>query len=263
MLHRRSLYPHRIVSLEPSVTATLIALGRQDRLIAVSKHDTRLLGEELLQDLPRVPCTWSVKPEDLLPLQPDLVIASVPMREESVSALLRAGLNTLILQPKHLDSVYDNIRLLAALTDARERGEQIVTEMESTFARLWEQSADKPHYRVYMEVWPHPLMNGPAWHEDIIRLLGSEFVPAGPDRKLSEEEIFAADPEAIVVVWPGVDAPPLEKVYTRPGWERVTAIREKRVLHVPEIWLNAPGPNLAHGAELLARALWGEETAAD
>ena len=248
-------YPQRIVSLEPSVTATLLALGQRARLVAVSKHDARLVGEEAIAGLPRVPCTWSVRADDLLPLEPDLVIGSVPMREKSVSELLKAGLNLLLLYPTTLESIFDNIRLLAALTDAREAGERIIADMHATFARLREQAHRHPRLRVFMEVWSHPLMNGPAWHVDVLDILNADFVPAGPDRRLEEREVLEADPEVIVVVWPGVDTPPLEKVYARKGWENVTAIRDGRVVTIPEIWINAPGPNLAQGAEQLAQTL--------
>ena len=249
-------YPHRIISLEPSITATVLALGGRERLIAVSEHDERLVGEEAIKGLPRVPCTWSVTAEDVLPLAPDLVIASVPMRRESVEALLRAGLNVLALYPQRLEDVYNNIRLLAALLDARERGDELIADMELRFARLWEASSQKSPVRVFMEVWPRPLMNGPAWHADLLSIVGGEFVPPGPNRRLDENEVIEADPEVIVVVWPGVDDPPLRRVYERPGWEEVSAIREKRVVTVPEIWVNAPGVNLARGAEWLAEAIW-------
>ncbi len=256
MKPQRSL-PARIVSLEPSITATILALGGRDRLVAVSEHDARLVDEEPLEGLPRVPCTWSIKADDLLPLQPDLVIASVPMREKSVKELVRAGLNVLTLSPQHLEDVYNSVRLLGALLDARSRAEEVISEMELTFARLWEASSAREHKRVFMEVWPRPLINGPAWHADIISLLGGEFVPSGSNRRLEEQEVVEADPEVIVVVWPGVDNPPLERVYSRKGWEHVTAIREKRVVTIPEIWINAPGVNLAKGAEMLAEAIWG------
>jgi len=249
-------YPSRIVSLEPSITTTLLALGQRHRLIGVSRHDARLVGDDAIAGLSRVPCTWSVQAQDLTSLEPDLVIGSVPMREQSVSQLLRAGLNVLLLYPTTLPSIYANIRLLAALTDARDRGEQIIADMEATFARLREQAAERRRVRVFMEVWPRPLINGPAWHVDLLNIVGATFVPSGPDRQLRAEEVLAVDPEVIVAIWPGVEHPPLEKIYARRGWEDVSAIRYRRVVTMPEIQINAPGPNLARGAEMLADAIW-------
>ena len=77
----------RLVSLEPSVTATLFALGREHLLVAGSEHDRRLLGDQVAH-LPTVPSTWAVRAEDVARFQPDLVIASVPFREQSLAELL-------------------------------------------------------------------------------------------------------------------------------------------------------------------------------
>ncbi len=251
-------YPQRLVSLEPSVTATLLALGQRERLVAVSEHDVRLVGEAAITGLPRVPCTWSIRAADVTPLRPDLVIGSVPMRGESVAELLKAGLDVLWLYPHTLASVQRHIRLLAALTGVPEAGERIIQEMDETFARLKAATAGRPRRRVYVEIWPRPRMTGPAWHVDLVALAGGTFVPEGPNRQVTDEEVIAADPEVIVIAWAGVDDPPLERVYRRSGWERITAVREGRVVAVPEIWINAPGPNLARGARLLAQAIWAD-----
>ncbi len=244
----------RLVSLEPSVTATLFALGREHLLVAGSEHDRRLLGDQVAH-LPTVPSTWAVRAEDVARFQPDLVIASVPFREQSLAELLKAGLHVLSLYPRDLASVYQTIRLLAALTEAREAGEQVVAEMEAAFERLRREAAGRPRRRVYVETWPRPLMSAPLWVAELVEIVGGEFVPEGPGRQVTPEEVIAADPEVIVVAWPGVDNPPLERVYARAGWEQVTAVRQRRVVAVDEIAINAPGPNLARGARLLAQAI--------
>ena len=247
--------PQRIVSLEPSITATLLALGRRECLIAVSEHDARLVGEEAIAGLPRVPCTWAIRAADILSLAPELVIGSIPMRSQSVKELLQAGIDLLLLTPTDLRSIYRHIRLLATLTDAVEAGERVIQEMEATFEEIRRTTTQRSRPRVYVEIWPRPRMNGPAWHAELVTLAGGEYVPPGPNRQLTDEEIIAADPEVIVVAWAGVDHPPLAQVYQRPGWEQVTAVRTGRVVTVPEIWINAPGPNLAQGAVYLAQAL--------
>lgn len=250
------LFP-RLVSLEPSVTATLFALGRGHLLVAGSEHDRRLLGDQVA-DLPTVPSTWAVRAEDVARFQPDLVIASVPFREQSLAELLKAGLHVLSLYPRDLASVYQTIRLLAALTNAREAGEQVVSEMEATFEHVRQKTANLPRRRVYVETWPRPLMSAPLWVAELVEIAGGTFVPQGPGRRVTPEEVIAADPEVIVVAWPGVDHPPLERVYARPGWEEVTAVRQRRVVAVEEIVINAPGPNLARAARLLAQAIHPE-----
>ncbi len=254
---RNSPFP-RIVSLEPSVTATLFALERHHLLVAGSEHDRRLLGERVAH-LPVVPSTWAVRAADVLRFRPDVVVASVPFREQSLAELLKAGLHVLSLYPRDLASVYQTVRLLAALTDAREAGERVVAEMERTFEEVRARAGGRPAVRVYVETWPRPLMSAPLWVAELVEVAGGRFVPGNPGRQISEDEVMAADPEVIVVAWPGVDDPPLERVCARPGWERITAVREGRVVAVDEIVLNAPGPNLAQAAHMLAQAIRPEE----
>jgi iron complex transport system substrate-binding protein len=251
---------NRIVSLEPSVTATLFAVGRGERLVAVSEWCERLVD---VGDLPRLPSTWSAKPEEIAALEPDLVVASVPYRAETIVELLRAGLNVLCLSPQRLADAYAHILWLGRLTDAADEAQRVVAEMQAQFEAIRRQVAGLPRPRVYVEMWPKPPMSGPGWVAELVEIAGGEFVPQRPGRQVTDEEMRRADPQVIVVAWTGVADPPLERVLERPGWESITAIREGRVVAVDEIALNAPGPNLARAARLLVEAIHPEVTWAE
>lgn len=239
----------RIVSLEPSVTATLFALGRQDRLVAVSEWCHRLVD---VGDLPRLPSTWSAKPEDVVGLEPDLVIASVPYRAETIVEFLRAGLDVLCLSPQRLEDVYAHILWLGRLADAADEAKRVIAGMQAEFEAIRRRVAGLPRPRVYVEMWPKPPMSSPAWVAELVEIAGGAFVPQGPGRQVADQEMRRADPEIVVVAWAGVTDPPLARVLRRPGWEQISAIQEGRVVAVDEILLNAPGPNLARGVHLLA-----------
>ena len=249
----------RLASLEGSITAILADLGRLDWLIAVGKHDHRVLEEAdraAIAGLPRLPCTWAVTRADLEPLEPDLVLASIPVREKSLAELLQSYLDMLVLMPTDLASIYRNIRILGNLAAAQERGEALIARMRRSFDELAQRVASQPRKRVYVEVWPRPYMNGPIWVAELVEMLNADFVPQPAGRKkIDEAEILEADPEVIVVTWPGVDDPPLDRIYGRENWQQVTAIRQRRVRAIPEIWVNSPGSNLIRGAEALARAI--------
>ncbi len=239
----------RIVSLEPSVTAILFALGQGERLVAVSEWCGRLAD---VGDRPRLPSTWSARPEDILPLDPDLVIASVPYRAETMVTLLQARLNLLCLYPERLKDVYAHIAWLGRLTDAADEAARTIARMQADFEVIRQRAAGLRRPRVYAEMWPKPPMSSPAWVAELVEMAGGQFVPERPGRAVTDEEIIEADPEIIVVAWAGVAHPPLEQVSRRAGWGQVNAVRAGRVVTVDEIWLNAPGPNLARGAQLLA-----------
>ena len=246
---------NRIVSLEPSVTATLFALGQQQRLVAVSEWCERLVD---VGNLPRLPSTWSAKPEDIVGLEPDLVIASVPYRADTIVELLRGRLDVLCLSPQRLEDVIAHILWLGRLTDAADAAERIIAKMQATFDALRQQVAGLPRPRVYVEMWPKPPMSSPVWVAELVEIAGGTFVPERPGRQVTDDEMRHADPEIIVVAWAGVADPPLERVLRRSGWESITAVREGRVVTVDEIVLNAPGPNLARAARLLAEVIHPE-----
>ena len=242
----------RIVSLEPSVTAILLALGQAEKLVAVSRY---CVCPAELSHLPRLPSTWSVQASDVVPLRPDLVIASVPYRTESIAELLQAQLDVLCLYPSRLDDVYRHIRLLGSLTGASAQATQMVNMMQTEFANLQERAKHYPRRRVYVEMWPKPPMNSVAWVAELVELVNGEFVPSPPGRAVTVEELQMADPDLIIIAWAGIPQPDLNLVYERPGWQNLRAVRTGQVMAVDELLLNAPGPNLVQGAQQLAAVL--------
>lgn len=244
----------RIVSLEPSVTASLIALGQKHRLVAVTRYCRRLADVE---GIPQLETTWSVNANEVASLEPDLVIAATPFRAGKVDELLKTKLNVLCLYPQTLNDVYNHLIWLGRLCDVSSKAQELVSEMKATLADLQKQAAEKPKQRVYVETWPSPATrNAEPWVVEIVELLGGEAVPTPAGRQVTEQEVIEADPEVIILNWAGMDQMDVEKVLSREGWEHVSAVRYKKVVAVNEIFLNAPGPNLAEGGRELYRAMY-------
>jgi iron complex transport system substrate-binding protein len=164
----------RIVSLEPSVTATLVALGQRQRLVAVTRYCQRLVDVE---GLPQLETTWSVKADEVAALHPDLVIAATPYQAGKIDELLKARLNVLCLYPQKLADVYAHITWLGHLCDASERATALVGHMQSELEALQTQAQGWPPLRVYVEEWPRPLINAAPWIAEIVEMLGGVFVP--------------------------------------------------------------------------------------
>src|SRR6476469_4730541 len=94
--------PQRVVSLQPSVTVTLRDLGVLDRLVACTKYCVDVCPEVRETGCIIVEDSWSAKAEQIMEAKPDLVIASVPYRLESVAEILKSGLPFLGLAPRSL-----------------------------------------------------------------------------------------------------------------------------------------------------------------
>lgn len=243
----------RLVSLEPSITSILYALGQMDKVVAVSHYCEQLVD---VGQRPRLPSTWAIKPEDVIPLKPDLIIASAPFSTESVANLLKAQLDVLCLYPQRLADVFRQVQLLGSLTDAAATAATVIREMQTQLETIRHQVKGLHRPRVYVEMWPKPPMCSPLWVKELVELSGGIWCLAGDcGRKIATEEIRLADPEVILIAWAGIPEPDLAQVYRREGWEQITAVRRGRVLAAPEILLNAPGVNLIQGAQAIAAAL--------
>jgi len=245
---------HRIVSLAPSATAILCAIGAKKKLVAVTKWcaDVAPVG-----DLPKLGDCWHLESADeVLRLKPTLVIGSVPYKQETVGKLLAQPLNFLAMNPRTLADVYADIRLLGGIVGHAKAAGALVRKMQREFAAIERQSKKcEPRLRVYCEAWPNPRISSPPWVAELVNICGGEMVvPAG--ERVNEKQVAAAKPDAIVLAWAAAgDRANPKKAYEVREWQEVPAIRNHRVHVISDELLNTPGPPLLKGAMALWDAL--------
>ena len=205
--------PLRIASLQPSITLTLQRLGRLDDLVACTRYCVEALPELAHRNLKIIADSWSSTMEELLAVEPNLVIASVPYRMESLAAILRAGCPVLTLAPHTLADIFADIRLIGSVVHASDRAEELVAELASTIDAVRLQSAspdDRP--RVYCEEWGKPLIHSQPWVKELVEAAGGEFV-GDPGKTTTAETIAATDPDVLIFAWCGAgDRVPLARV---------------------------------------------------
>ena len=245
----------RIVSLQPSITVTLSGLGVGQDIVGCTRR-CRELCPELATSAPRmVHDSWSANSAEILETKPDLVIASVPYRMESLAEILKTGVRVLTLAPSTLDDVFGDIRTLAALVDRASAGEQMISRLQEELEATRARTAEVPRQRVYCEAWGKPLMTSPQWVETLLESAGGEFV-CRPNSQVTAEEVAAADPEVILAAWCGLgNRTPLLELLQRPGWMELSAVREGRVYAVPDDWFNTPSLTLTMGLRAVRSAL--------
>ncbi len=151
----------RIASLQPSITITLAALNRLDHLSACTRYCLEALPELAERNPYILHDSWTANTDEILATKPDLVIASVPYRMESLAAILKSGLPVLTLAPHTLADVHKDIRLIAAVVDAQSEAEALITQMQSALEATRLRSARALPYanRLLRRVGkaPHPL----------------------------------------------------------------------------------------------------------
>jgi iron complex transport system substrate-binding protein len=169
-----------------------------------------------------------------------------------------------------MDEILQSILLVGGLLGAEAAAGALVADMHDEINQVREFSTmwpDRP--RVYFEEWHEPLIAGIRWVSEVIELAGGRDVFAelrdhrsARERVVDAAEVARRDPQIILVSWCGKPAD-LELVRGRPGWERISAVREGRVHEVDAATLLSPGPALLTGLravhELVQQALRGRD----
>ena len=243
----------RVVSLLPSLTETVCALGACQRLVGVDRFSN---WPAALRGLPKLGGLEDTQIERIVSLKPDLVLVAVSSR--ATDRLEALGLPVLALEPKSLAETRQVLRTLALALGRAEQGEQLWASLE---ARIQAAAARVPlalrGQRVYFEISSAPYAASEASFvgELLARLGLGNIVPAamGPFPKLNPEFVLRAQPG--LVMGAGRD---LAEMPARPGWGALKALRQQRSCGFSQAqadMLMRPGPRLAEGAELIVECL--------
>nr|WP_252263568.1 ABC transporter substrate-binding protein [Paracidobacterium acidisoli] len=242
--------------MQPSITLTLERLGRLDLLAACTRYCLDAVPALRGRGLPVVHDSWSTRVEELLPIRPDLVLASVPYRQESLTAILKAGCPVLLLAPHTLADIFQDIRLLASVVHAAEAGETLIAEMQAALAEARAQAASVTQPPVVCcEEWGKPLIHSQTWVKELVEAAGGVFL-GEPGSTTTAEAIADADPDVVLMSWCGAgDRVPLERVVVQRGWQQLRAVTSGQVYCVTDELLNTPAHTLLGGLRAIAQAL--------
>lgn len=260
------LAPQRIVSLCPSNTEILHALGLLPKVVGVDDWSD---WPAEVERLPRLGPDLDINIERVAALQPDLVFASlsVPGMERNVARLQERGLPHVVLDPQGLEDVWENLRTVGRLTGAASTAESVIQHLQQRIARVRQRaSARQQRTRLYWEWWPKPLFapGGLNWLTPLSELAGCVNVTARVDARAARpslDEVVALDPEMILLAWTGVARAKVrpDVVLRRPGWDQITAVRTAQIHVVEEGLFCRPSPRLVDGLEYLIDLLHEQE----
>ena len=217
--------PRRIACLQPSATVILAAVGELDRVVACTKYCADVVPEIMAQPRTILADSWTANAAQIIAVEPDLVIASVPYQEKAVIEIIKSGTSFLGLAPKSLADVYTDIALTAGTVGANERGEEVIGRMRQHIEQVRARAAGAGRPKVFCEEWGKPLIASQVWVAELVEAAGGEFLGA-PGRQISAEEVAQMDPDIVVAAWCGAgDRVPLEKVVAERKWQGTRAAR--------------------------------------
>lgn len=241
----------RVLSLAPSNTEILYALGCEDAVVGVTKLCD--YPESALQKF-RIG-TWTETDCDAIArLAPDIILTSYHL-PESLRQYRGPG-EIYHLHPKTLVDVYESIVEIGSLFGKVSQAESLVHAMKRRLAAIQTCSAEhNEHFSVYTEEWGNPPMVAGNWVPEIVEMIGGSTTLAKSGQTsyaLNESQLFVYNPDVMFIHWCGRAArSDIIQVHQRPHWQHLRAVRKGRVFRIDDSLLNRPGPRLVHGAQAM------------
>jgi iron complex transport system substrate-binding protein len=251
----------RIVSIAPSNTEILFAIGAGDQTVGRDQFSDYPPEAAAVTDIG--PTFQDLNTEQIVALEPDLILAAEINPPEQVKALEGLGLTVYYLNNPHtLEEMYVNLEIVAQLTGRESETADLIESLKARVAAVDEKIAPlSSRFSVFYELdSTDPAKPYTAGQGTFITLLieraGAYNIAAELEGypQMSLEQIVAADPAMIILgdsMW-GVTP---EAVAARPGWENLTAVKEGRVYPFDDNLVSRPGPRLVDGLEELTKLL--------
>ncbi len=251
--------PQRIVSLVPSATSILVALGAADQLVARTDfdHDPELAGLAVFSE------TLTPSVERIVDLDPDLVVAwPHASTRGTMERLAAAGMPLYQVDARSIADIMATIERLGALVGRPQRADSLIDVIRRRIRDERRRVLARPRPSVLFLLWHDPPYTaGPgSYVHEIVEAAGGRnaFADLGRDwGQASAEMIVLRDPDWIVVPQGDGHDVPLAVLRASP-WAGLSAVREGRVLTVDGDRFSRPGPDVADAVEELARALHPE-----
>jgi iron complex transport system substrate-binding protein len=284
-----------VVSLLPSATEILFAIGAGEHVVAIT-HECDFPPQA--QHLPRITSSaladagtpaeidrhvrralhcgsslYHLDADALERLSPDLIVTQELCKVCAVSyeivdrAVRRIPSDPRIvsLEPSSLEDVYANMRTLGGLTERRQRAEDLVAALRTRERAVRERVAGRARPRVLLLEWTDPLMSAGHWTPGLIEAAGGAPLLANPganSQVIAVEAIEQADPDIIIVAPCGFNLEKTREVtsalHERPEWNALRAVSSCAVACVDgNAYVNRPGPRLIDTVEIFAQIFHG------
>jgi iron complex transport system substrate-binding protein len=251
----------RIVSLNPSLTEMLVALGATDRLVGIDDRSARQTPR--LAHLPTVGGLFNPSLEAVVALAPDVVVLVPSAQQRDLRAQMQAlGIEVLELPNISLEELLASIEALGELVGRREAARERVGQIRAAFEEAERAAAGRPPPRVVFALQRDPLyvVGAGSFLDAMLRAAGAVNAGAelgGPYPQAGLEWLIAAAPDVILDA--SEDAMDAASYWSR--WASLPAVAKGRVVALPPAEVTLPGPYLDRGLRRIAAALRTPEAA--
>ncbi len=262
--------PERIVSLAPSNTEFLFAVGAGDKLVGVTDfcnypYDFSAWIEA--GNMSSIGSYYGPSVEPIVALDPDLVLATTGSLEAAEN-LRTLGYNVLVVEPRNISFVLRDILLIGRATNHYDEAVVLESELRQRIDAVANKAAEATTTpKVYHEVWNDPLMSvgSGTFIDEIITLVGGENIFNDATTSwpiVSSEAIIDKNPDVMFFpdMYMGVGNfyETMETVETRPGWDIISAVQNGALYEINADIISRSGPRLVDSLELIAKMVHPE-----
>ncbi len=251
--------PIRIVSLAPSITEILFAIGLNEEIVGVTQFSN--YPPEAAKK-PRVGSYVKLNIEAIVELSPDLIVATADGNpREIVERLESLGLSVFVIYPKDINDIYRNIRAIAMITGKKENGEKLARSLKKRIDMISAKTSRVDRRKVFFQLSKQPLYTvAPStFIARLIRLAGGVNIVSSTKIRYpvySMEEVVRSNPEYIFSTVMGTETVDLFAFWKR--WDTIDAVREGNLFTINPDLINRPSPRIADGLETLAKIIHPE-----
>jgi iron complex transport system substrate-binding protein len=246
--------------MAPNVTEILFALGLEEKVVAVTPFC------DYPPEAQSKPHLGGMNPsiEQILALKPDVILAPQDMiQPDLLQQLDQAKVPTFVLQAAQVEDVLAQIQSIARLFDRSKAGDELAAAIRQRMAVVKERTQSLARPRVLYVLNTDPLQTvGPgSFIHQLIEAAGGANIAADTSMaypRFALEEVLARDPELIIFPVGTAEGIPDEDQQQWRRWSSLSAVKHNRLVLIPSVLVNRPGPRIVEGLELLAKAIHPE-----
>jgi iron complex transport system substrate-binding protein len=251
----------RYISLAPSTTEILFALGLDDEIVGVSSfcnYPPRAKNKEKVGDFS------SPNIEKILSLKPDHIFCTGLEQNPTIESLKRYGLPVYVADPQNILELLASIKEIGRLTKKGVQAQALTAAILAEIDTISQQTQNIPEaqrLKVFIEIWFDPLTTAGShsFIDELITLAGGVNIAKDtlrPYSIFSAEEVIKRNPDCIFLAYM-TEEKPVEMVKKRFGWQQINAVKNNRIYNDidPDIVLR-PGPRITQGLRMLFEKLY-------
>jgi iron complex transport system substrate-binding protein len=255
--------PKKIISLLPSDTEIIYALGDGDKLIAVDTYSNYPAAATKKTQLGSGD---KMSIEAIIGMKPDLVIlGEMAQTQDQFKQLEDAGIKIVVTQADNVADTYKVIEMVGKTLNKEAKATEIVSGMKSDFEKIKKEVRGKTPKKVYIEISP---LQYKLWscgkgtfQDELLTLVGAKniFSDISSWKEVSEEQVISRNPEIIITTVSSMNdtTNSVAEIEGRANWNKIDAVKNGKVFLTDSDAIQRPGPRLVEAAKNLEKLIYG------